>query len=175
MRLLFLVPLVVVAVQAQTAEAPLLLPVPPAPEQPLPFSHKTHAAQGLDCKTCHEMPDPGYFAEIAPTAVCMDCHKEVKSDSPAIQTLAKAHAAGEEIEWEPVYMVPDFVYFSHRKHVDAGAACSACHGDVAAKDALAKERNISMPGCIACHKAAQASVECDFCHATRGADLFEDF
>lgn len=179
MRLLVLVLLAAVLLTAQntpeTAQAPLLIPVPAAPEQPLPFSHKTHAAEGLECATCHAMPDPGYFAEIAGTDVCMSCHLEVKTDSAAIEKLAEAHRAGQQIEWEPVYMVPDFVYFSHREHVEtAGAQCSACHGDVASKDVLAEEHNISMPGCIACHKETSASVECDFCHPTGGgtADLF---
>lgn len=173
MRLLLSLLLTAGALAAQSAEAPLLNPVRPGPEQPLPFSHKTHAAQGLECSTCHTMPDPGYFAEIAGTDVCMGCHLEVKTDSAAIQKLAEAHRAGQQIEWEPVYTVPDFVYFSHREHVEtAGAQCSACHGDVASKDVLAKERNISMPGCIACHKETNASVECDFCHLSRGVDLF---
>jgi hypothetical protein len=30
----------------------------PAPEQPLPYSHKQHLAFGLECKACHANPDP---------------------------------------------------------------------------------------------------------------------
>jgi len=173
MRAFVLIFLVGSALMAQQPEAPVLSTVPPGPEQPLPFSHKTHAAQGLECSSCHPMPDPGYFAEIAGTDVCMSCHLEVKTDSPAIEQLAKIHREGGEVEWEPVYAVSEFVFFSHREHVEkAGAACSACHGDVASRDVLAKERNISMPGCISCHKKANAPTECDFCHAPRGTDFF---
>lgn len=32
---------------------------PPAPEQPLPFSHKTHLALKLQCQICHEIAAPG--------------------------------------------------------------------------------------------------------------------
>jgi hypothetical protein len=30
----------------------------PAPEQPLPFSHKTHVSMGLQCMFCHANPAP---------------------------------------------------------------------------------------------------------------------
>lgn len=156
------------AVAAQ--QAPPLSIIRPGPEQPIPFSHKTHAAQGVECSVCHPMSDPGVFAEIAETQVCMSCHLEVKTDSPAIQKLAEAHRAGKRIDWAPVYMVADFVFFSHRQHVNhEGVTCASCHGDVASKDVVAKEINLSMAGCMACHRDAGASVECDYCHETRGA------
>lgn len=173
MRWIALILLTASVLLAQKGEAPVLSTVRPGPEQPLPFSHKTHAEQGLECATCHTMPEPGFFAEIAGTDTCMSCHLEVKTDSPHIQQLAKAHQTGEEIAWEPVYTIPEFVYFSHREHVEkAGAACSACHGDVASKDVVAKERNISMPGCIACHKDTNAPADCGYCHDPPGAELF---
>jgi len=31
----------------------------PPPVQPVPYSHKKHLAQGLDCKDCHTNPEPG--------------------------------------------------------------------------------------------------------------------
>src|ERR1700682_2783279 len=31
----------------------------PAPEQPLPYSHKTHIAMALPCQLCHTNPAPG--------------------------------------------------------------------------------------------------------------------
>ena len=53
---------------AQTATTPpppagkKFVPAPVA--QPLPYSHKTHIAAGLQCKNCHEMPEPGDFAGV---------------------------------------------------------------------------------------------------------------
>ena len=61
--------------------------VPPAPEQPIPFSHRAHMAKGLDCKGCHPVPEPGDFATIPDTAKCMSCHRTVKKESAAIQRL----------------------------------------------------------------------------------------
>src|SRR5436309_10482558 len=76
--------------------------VPPAPEQPLPYSHKQHLAKGMACKDCHPMPEPGDHATLPTTAKCMTCHAEVKKDSPAIQKLADYQKKGEEVPWKRV-------------------------------------------------------------------------
>ena len=101
----------------------------------------------------------------------MGCHVSVKTDSPAIAKLADFHRRGEAVPWEPVYIVPDYVFFSHREHERAGAACADCHGDVASRDVLAKERDISMAACMDCHRAKGAPLECDFCHEPRGSGV----
>lgn len=143
--------------------------VPPPPEQPLPYSHKQHLALGLTCAACHSMPEPGQAATLPPTATCMTCHARVKADSPAIQKLATAHAAGEAIPWTRVYKVPDFVFFSHKVHTTGAAAagCDVCHGPVSDMDVMQRVRDISMPACMDCHQQKQASVRCDACHEPR--------
>ena len=147
---------------------PPLKTVAPPPQQPLPFSHHTHVSQGLKCVECHAVPDPGDFAEIATTEKCMSCHVAIKTDSPHIQKLTDFHKRGEAIPWEPVYLVPDYVFFSHRVHLDkAQAQCTDCHGPVGEREALAKEREISMAACMDCHRAKSASIECNFCHDPR--------
>ena len=60
---------------------------PPAPEQPIPYSHKVHLAQGLKCVMCHEAVETDDHATLPATATCMGCHTNVKTDSPAIQKL----------------------------------------------------------------------------------------
>src|SRR2546426_11267848 len=92
--------------------------IPAAPVQPLPFSHKQHIATGLECKNCHEMPAPGDFATLPATAKCMSCHNEVKKESPAIQKLADYHKNGEAVPWKRVYRIPDYVFFSHKEHLN---------------------------------------------------------
>jgi hypothetical protein len=81
--------------------------VPPAPVQPLPFSHKQHVSNGLDCKDCHAMPEPGDHATFPGTAKCMACHVTIKKESAAVQKLAEYHKNHEEIPWKRVYRVPD--------------------------------------------------------------------
>lgn len=148
---------------------PVPVYVPPPPEQPLPYSHKQHLALGMTCATCHSMQEPGHAATLPPTATCMACHVRVKTDSPAIQELAKAHAAGETIPWKRVYKVPDFVFFSHKVHATGAASigCDVCHGPVREMDVMQRVRDISMPACVECHQQKQVSVRCDTCHEPR--------
>jgi hypothetical protein len=49
-------------------------------------------------------------------ALIATCHQSIKKDSPAIQKLVR------------VYKESDFVFFSHRSHLGAGAKCEDCHG-----------------------------------------------
>ena len=133
------------------------------PKQPISFSHKTHADAKMECKTCHSNPDPGEVMGIERPSACMSCHKEVKHESPAIQKLA-GFVKKDEIKWARVYLLPSFVRFSHRVHTEAGYNCEECHGPVATRDLLARERDISQVGCVACHRAAKAGLGCTFCH-----------
>ncbi|MGH9671812.1 MAG: cytochrome c3 family protein [Bryobacteraceae bacterium] len=156
--------ILILTLVAQAPEAPTLKYQPKPPEQPIPYSHRAHLKLGLECKTCHTMPDPGDFATLPKTAVCMSCHDSVKKDSPHIQKLAETHAAGGEIVWRRIYRIPEYVFFSHKEHVKAGATCAACHGPVAERDVIRKEKDHSMAGCMECHRAAQASLACNYCH-----------
>jgi hypothetical protein len=136
-----------------------------APPQPIPFSHKTHAGKmKLACKMCHPNPDPGETMTIAAPARCMECHSAIKSDSPAIQRLAGYAKDGRAVPWTRVYVLPGFVNFSHRTHLRKGADCQDCHGPVAEREQLFPEPEISMGGCINCHREKKASVDCGFCH-----------
>jgi hypothetical protein len=142
--------------------------MPPAPAQPLPFSHKLHLSKGLECKDCHSMPEPGDRAAFPATARCMVCHVEIKKDSEAIQKLADYHKKQEAIPWKRVYRVPEYVFFSHKVHVTkAKAACETCHGPVRDRDVMRKEKETSMAVCMDCHKASAASIACDYCHEPR--------
>jgi len=136
-----------------------------ASDQPLPFSHMVHAAQGLACKDCHAMPDPGDQAGLPAVSKCMACHTTIAKDRPAIVTLAGFAKKQEPIPWKRVYRLPDYVAFSHKAHVaKARAGCETCHGPVQERDAIRKEKSISMAACVDCHKDRGASVACDFCH-----------
>ena len=94
----------------------------------------------------------------------MDCHAAIKQDSPAIQRLAAAAKEGRAIQWMRVYAIPSFVDFSHRAHLEKGNTCQECHGPVAERDQLAKETDLTMAGCMNCHRAKKASLDCAYCH-----------
>ena len=139
-------------------------PPPAAPAQPIPFSHKQHLALKLQCKMCHANPDPGEMMGIAAASVCMQCHSSIKTESPAIQKLASFAADKREIPWVRVYQIPGYVDFSHKTHLNSGATCETCHGHVEQRDALFRETNISMGGCMDCHRAHKATIDCTGCH-----------
>jgi hypothetical protein len=159
--------LALVAVCA-VAQAPPAKYVPPAPEQPIPYSHKKHLALGLECKNCHEMPEPGNDMGLPATDKCMTCHRAIKTDSPAIQKLAQFQKDSKVVPWVRIYHIPDYVDFSHKDHLTkAKATCEACHGPVRERDVMRKEVGVAMADCIECHRANSASTACDFCHDTR--------
>lgn len=136
-----------------------------APEQPLPYSHKTHLSLGLKCQDCHVNPEPGEKMTFPAASKCMSCHRSIAKDRPAIQKLASYSKSEEPIPWARVYAVPSGTYWSHRSHLEASLKCDQCHGDVPQMERMAKVTDVtSMGGCVACHKQYKAGTGCEFCH-----------
>lgn len=140
------------------------LPQAVAP-QPVPFSHRVHIAARLGCADCHTTATSGDQAGLPSVTRCMACHRAIVADSPAIQKLKRYAAAKAAVPWVRLYKLPDFVFFSHRRHFAAGVSCGQCHGPVAQRDVLMKEVSTSMNACYACHVKAGASTSCDVCHS----------
>jgi c(7)-type cytochrome triheme protein len=138
------------------------------PAQPLPYSHKTHVALGLECTTCHVNPAPGKLMAFPPTALCMECHKSLATDRPSIQKLAEYAESAKPIPWVRVYKTPDYVFWKHNTHLKAGVTCAECHGAVAERDVIKQETNVvTMAGCLACHDKRQVFTDCRDCHEPR--------
>ena len=132
--------------------------------QPVPFSHRQHAASGMQCIDCHANVQRAERAGIPAADRCMLCHTTIRKDSPAVQQLAKLAADKKPIPWVRVYRLPDFVFFSHAIHTKTGVQCQTCHGSVAERDVLQKEVSTSMRTCVECHRSRKASVDCSRCH-----------
>lgn len=158
---------VAVVALAQQAAPPKLEKPPAPPAQPIPYSHKQHLAMGLKCSECHTMEFPGEMMGLPATSKCMTCHQAVKKDSPAIQQLASYAAQKQPVPWVRVYQIPSFVEFSHKLHLGAGSTCETCHGDVPQKERMFRETDISMGGCVTCHRQAKVSTDCALCHELR--------
>lgn len=126
------------------------LPLAVAP-QPLPFSHKRHAAAGMKCTDCHTKALTGERATIPNLDRCLLCHPAFQKDSGPLR-------------WVRVYKLPDFVFFGHAAHTKAGLECQTCHGPVATRDVLQKEVSTSMRTCVDCHRARSAPLDCSRCH-----------
>ena len=138
----------------------------PAPDQPLPYSHKTHVGMGLACPVCHVNPEPGKVMTFPNTATCMSCHTALAADRPAIQKLAGYARSKQPIPWVRVYKLLPGVTWSHRKHLQAGVPCETCHGAVGSLEVMSEVTAVtSMATCISCHQARRVSAACDVCHA----------
>ena len=147
-------------------EVPDNLAPHPAPEQPIPYSHKTHLVMGLKCEFCHTNPEPGNQMTFPATSTCMTCHASVAKNKPGIVKLAEFAKSGQPIPWVRVYRVTPGVTWTHSKHLQAGMQCVMCHGNVAQLDAMAQTTSVtSMASCIGCHQAHNAPVTCATCHA----------
>lgn len=154
-----------VGVRATTSQAP----VPPAPQQPVAYSHKLHAGTlKLPCAGCHQNADPGERMGIPGAETCMQCHQTMATDRPEVQKLAALARTGSPIPWARVYQIPDYVLFSHRAHLQAGSTCADCHGQVAELERMARIGDVSMAGCVNCHSAKGASTDCSYCHQPFG-------
>ena len=133
--------------------------------QPLPFSHKLHTQFLQACQDCHQVSSDGWTMNYPPEEKCMTCHASVKTDSPAIERLAEYAAQKKPVPWVQIYSVPDYVYFSHRTHLNkAKLDCAACHGDVRQREVITKEKPTTMAACISCHKEKRSPTGCRTCH-----------
>ncbi len=138
----------------------------PAPEQPLPYSHKTHVGLGLACRLCHVNPAPGTEMTFPATSTCMHCHAAVVTDRPAIKKLAEYAHSKQPIPWVRVYKVLPGVTWTHRKHLEAAVQCETCHGAVGDLQTMSETTAVTaMASCISCHQARGVSAACDVCHA----------
>ena len=136
------------------------------PAQPIPYSHQTHLAIGLECSMCHSNPEPGNLMTFPATSTCMSCHETIATKKPSIQKLASYAKSGEAIPWVRVYAVTPGVNWTHRKHLAAGVKCETCHGQVAEMAAMSQATSVTSMGvCINCHKLHNAPTVCQTCHS----------
>jgi hypothetical protein len=154
------------------AEPPVTPPdMPPnayMPAQPIAYSHKLHAGDlQIPCEFCHTYAGRSRSAGIPAMEQCMACHKLMATDRPMVQQLRDAWEAKTPIEWVKVHDLPDFVYFSHQRHVKAGFACQQCHGPVETMEVVWRQAPLTMGWCVSCHEDNRdkgASTDCLVCH-----------
>jgi hypothetical protein len=167
------------------------------PAQTIAFSHRLHAGElQIQCQYCHYGADKSRNAGIPAASVCMNCHKFVTAPLGAIRAedelaqkehrqprrvvsaeLQKLYAAVDNrrpLAWTRIDSLPDFAYFDHRAHVNAGVACQQCHGPVETMERVRQATDLSMGWCVNCHRTANrtgiagkrvnASTNCSTCH-----------
>lgn len=124
-----------------------------APVQPVPFSHNLHAGQlGMDCRYCHTGVDKSGTSVVPTAQTCMNCHNQVKPDSPLLAVVRQSYETGDPVPWVKVHEVPDFAFFNHAAHVNRGVSCVECHGRIDTMDVVSHEQPLSMGFCLECHR-----------------------
>lgn len=140
-----------------------------APPQPFPYPHATHINNGIPCLYCHSGAYRGPSAGLPTKEKCQGCHNNIKQSTDLLkqwQTYANAH---DTIEWVPVALLPDYLYFSHQPHLNAGLDCINCHGDLSKMTSARPQRYWSMGWCLKCHQRMAPDnfvklSDCATCH-----------
>ena len=129
------------------------------PKQPVAYNHYLHAEQlGLDCRYCHSYVDESGHANVPDAGTCMNCHSQVKKDSPLLEPIRNSYATGEPVEWVRIHKVPDYVYFNHAVHVNRGVSCVECHGQINEMETVYHAKPFSMAFCLDCHRNPEVAI-----------------
>jgi hypothetical protein len=128
-------------------------------EQPVPFSHEHHVGGlGIDCRYCHTTVENSSFANIPPTKTCMNCHSQIWSTAPMLESVRESFRTDKSIRWIRVHDLPDYVYFNHSIHVAKGVGCTTCHGQVNKMPLMWQESSLQMTWCLECHRHPERFV-----------------
>jgi len=130
-----------------------------APDQPVPYNHAQHVGLlGMDCRYCHTTVETSAQASIPPAETCMNCHARVFTESPKLLPIREAVASGRPVRWARVHDLPDFAYFDHSAHVNAGVGCVSCHGRVDKMEVVSQQKKLTMSWCLECHRQPEPNL-----------------
>jgi len=141
--------------------------------QPIEFPHARHAGKfKINCMYCHTYARRSKVAGIPPVAKCIGCHAHLPSvrNKPRIKKLFAYWEAKKPIPWLKVHDMPDFVYFTHKRHVQrfifkdgrpTQQVCGMCHGDVKTMTVADKleSKAMTMGWCLSCHRQFQGDSD----------------
>lgn len=136
-----------------------------SPQQPINFSHKIHAGKNeIPCLFCHIFANKSNICGVPSVKKCVGCHNSVKRESPEIKKIFNAWTTNSVIKWVRVHDLPDYIYFTHKRHVKANVKCQECHGPIQTMDRVYKYSSLGMGWCISCHKKRNGPTDCMACH-----------
>ena len=124
------------------------------PTQPIAFSHKLHSGEHqINCAYCHTSVYKAKSANIPSANICMNCHSQIKTESPEIKKIYRAIERKQPIQWVRVHNLPDLAYFNHSQHTQVGGLqCQTCHGPVQNMEVVYQYSALTMGWCINCHR-----------------------
>ena len=121
--------------------------------QPVPFSHEHHAgALKIDCRYCHDSVEVSAVAGLPPTDTCMCGHSQSWTGAEMLAPVRQSLVEGKPLRWNRVAELPDYVYFQHNVHVNAGVGCETCHGQVDTMPLMYRAETFTMSWCLDCHQ-----------------------
>ena len=147
-------------------------------EQPIEFPHYIHTkVNQINCMYCHTYARKSKVAGIPPVSKCMGCHLVIATDKPRIKKLTEYWEKRQAPPWKKVHDVPDFVHFTHEKHLKKFVfdnpgmpvekvfeVCAFCHGEVKNMVVAEKKKPLNMGFCVRCHEANNGPHDCWKCH-----------
>ncbi|MBC6990464.1 cytochrome c3 family protein [Hymenobacter sp. BT491] len=124
------------------------------PTQPIAFSHKLHAGENqINCSYCHTSVYKSKSANIPSANICMNCHSQIKTESPEIKKIYRAIERKQPIQWVRIHNLPDLAYFNHSQHTQVGGIeCQTCHGPIQNMEVVYQYSALTMGWCINCHR-----------------------
>jgi len=150
--LLLIVPLYLIGV-LYYGGSPQTTDVGYQPQQPVAYSHAQHVGQlGIDCRYCHTTVETAGFAAVPPTSFCMNCHRQIGTETANLLLVRESASSGKGIPWIRVHDLPDYAYFDHSAHVSRGVGCVSCHGRVDRMEKVYQVERLSMGWCLECHR-----------------------
>jgi len=146
-------------------------------KQPIEFPHDIHVkVNKINCMYCHTYARRSKVAGIPPTSKCMGCHKVIATDKERIKKLTQYWIDKKEPKWKKVHDVPDFVHFTHEKHLkkfvfdrdypvkNVKEVCAFCHGYLENMTVAKKVKPLNMGFCKNCHIDNGGPGDCWKCH-----------
>ena len=132
----------------------------------------------IPCQYCHAYARHSAVAGVPSVQTCMGCHQLIAVRKPEIRKVAAYWQQRAPIPWIKIHNLPDFVYFSHKRHVRAGVACQECHGPVETMEVVKQVSSLEMGWCLQCHQqrvaretqseqrllTQQRMLDCATCH-----------
>lgn len=136
-----------------------------ADTQPVRFSHELHAGRlQIDCLYCHRVAEQSSAAGIPSMRLCMGCHQNLGAETTETRVLLEHWKKQTPVSWIRLQRLPDFVYFTHERHLSHGLQCVTCHGIVDAMPYTPRAATYEMGWCLSCHQQRGASRDCWTCH-----------
>ncbi len=132
--------------------------------------HKLHVGRGLDCSDCHSPEDAEAAPKIPVRATCDTCHGDPAKLSVGAKAYFAKTTSADGTTTLPHRWTTRDVEPQHVRHVKAGVACAACHGETTDAPFEKPKPATLMARCVACHQEKGKPTTCATCHKSPTGD-----